>query len=64
MDLTLHQYPALTIDATTPSDCYIIDKDYYAILSIAETSLALLIYTLVLGRAIYKVGWNPLGRQG
>ena len=64
MDLTLKTNPALATDVTPPSDCYIIDKDYYAILTIAETSLALLIYTLILGGAIHKVGWNPLGRQG
>lgn len=51
MDLILYQPPAaLSADAnSTSSACYIVDKDYYAILAIAETSLALLVYTLVLG---------------
>jgi hypothetical protein len=45
------------------STCGIIDKDYYSIITIAETSLALLIYTIVLARTIYTVG-KGLGKQG
>ena len=36
---------------------------YYAIITIGETSLALLAYTLILAKVIYEVGKN-LGKQG
>jgi hypothetical protein len=53
MDLTTYQYPFLSTDPIPPPRCDIIDKDYYAILTISETCVALLVYTLILGRVIY-----------